>query len=1004
MLEGQQQHHVGEDPNSQTFLDLLVGGPEAARVTGNLDNAGGGNGGNGGKGQGNGKHHNGDIDYNQLFLDEVKKAIGMEPPPRTITITANEEEEGEADSALDLSGFDASSDENADGEEVHVVTPSSETRITPIRNVFEEEGDEHGHEATGLPKDHSSNATINRELQKQPQYTYESPRGKDQPSIDGSSSLLSGRYDDALEDLIKYKNTVDEDLQDESDVSTSFARFLAMDKAAMEGVTATIGGTTTQATKPNNHKSSLQSSLSSFTDRDQVDGILRNSQGMSKPSPEGESQANGGDDAESVISSIARYEDVENASRGVEAPPDTAELYRVIRTLYKHLRHKDDELEKERETRQARDRCLVKMAKEMVSAKDVIKKQSQRIDQLLEALQEEQEEKDELENRLENNLFVFNEEQEDFCKSLEEELEFYKSIATSTAAPDTHSIFRTSSSFGPGGGTTAAASSVHSRASDFGSALTGGGTEGGGSMTTYNSNILSPDYLNQLNDRDAVFAVCSRYGGDALQHVKDQYQDNERIVLSACKVNGLAIQFGSPRIRKMRKIVLVACQQSSGLALFYALGGLKSDKEFVLAICSDINGWALSACSPKLQADFDVVIAACRQNGLALQFASKKLKRNKQVVLAACLQNGEALQYAATSGISRTGNYNKVGGAALMSFVFRKSTLNNDKRFVMTICARNGKALAYASPKLQADKEVVKTAIKSYPDAIKYAKGNLNKDPECVRLAADQRDKLEEKHLHEASMYTKTDGEENSVEQEADGNESVAGGENAKSEPKRKIILSTECSTKATQFVVRFEKHAFIQNGKFDIHSPNTLFDTFATKNTCDYDDPIDFDEEESPCCRGTTASCRKEDIALRTGAPQDGSCWRYTFRYQLEQAKNSNGFMIQVIERQQGSDEQQEQLDEVQEFEADLAKEVGIKVFRIHTMVERPFDNKDIDSFVTRIREWYDKGCCDDDMSDCVVAPNDGYLSATDLWSNAAALDISMSKSDDEDSREHLC
>jgi hypothetical protein len=58
------------------------------------------------------------------------------------------------------------------------------------------------------------------------------------------------------------------------------------------------------------------------------------------------------------------------------------ELQLVVRTLYKHLQKVDAELEMERSRRQSREKSLISLAKELVSGKEMIAKQSQRIEEV----------------------------------------------------------------------------------------------------------------------------------------------------------------------------------------------------------------------------------------------------------------------------------------------------------------------------------------------------------------------------------------------------------------------------------------------------------------------------------------------------------------------------------------------------------------------------------------------------------------------------------------------
>ena len=105
------------------------------------------------------------------------------------------------------------------------------------------------------------------------------------------------------------------------------------------------------------------------------------------------------------------------------------------------------------------------------------------------------------------------------------------------------------------------------------------------------------------------------------------------------------------------------------------------------------------------------------------------------------------------------------------------------------------------------------------------------------------------------------------------------------------IVLSTKYSldemsnTTATQFTVLLKENKFFDD-LFSIYSPNAF-----NKSTCD----PRWTRLKWPC-RGTYEICMKPPT-LKFGKPSDESCWRYSFRYHLEQAKRTNGFMVQVVE-----------------------------------------------------------------------------------------------------------
>ena len=96
-----------------------------------------------------------------------------------------------------------------------------------------------------------------------------------------------------------------------------------------------------------------------------------------------------------------------------------------------------------------------------------------------------------------------------------------------------------------------------------------------------------------------------------------------------------------------------------------------------------------------------------------------------------------------------------------------------------------------------------------------------------------------------------------------------------------------------------------LQNGNFKVYAPNA-FD----KKTCD-PEWTNFDWP----CRGTKDTCmgwlnnnneddgggdldsRYMNVLTKDGHPTDDCCWRYSFRSQLQEAKETGGFMLQLVQ-----------------------------------------------------------------------------------------------------------
>ena len=478
-----------------------------------------------------------------------------------------------------------------------------------------------------------------------------------------------------------------------------------------------------------------------------------------------------------------------------------------------------------------------------------------------------------------------------------------------------------------------------------------------------------------------VLDVCSQ-DGLALELASKAFQSNVQIVSAACRQNGFALQFASPKLRANDEIVLIACHQNLD-AFRFVSNILLANKRFMLEICG-IDGLKLEFAAGALRGDKDVVLVACRQHGWALQFASTKFKEDKEVVVAACTTHWDAIRFA-----SRLCHKNMEIVLAACNGDWRALQYAH-KSVVLDICQQNGWMLQYASLDLRADKNVVIVAVTNNPASLKFARGGLHQDRDCLiaakiwdetydRLALDNKKPYPQPSgLHPlASMFSslwKKNKSRASLQSTEDATTAARHSRSVSpvfsvdtrrfrnnNSDKAKIVLSTrfslglKSSPHATQFTVSLKQHPYVQNSNFIVYSPNAY-----QKDSCD----PQWTRLEWPC-RGTQGTCRMKQSSLRTGTPQLGSCWRYSFRYQLEEAKRLGGFMIQVVDL----DEQcHHQRGKGQRIETEMAKEVGTKIFRSYepTKIGTLAVQKEVDRLVLRIQQWFEAGCAD--MSECIV------------------------------------
>mmetsp|Transcript_12387 Transcript_12387/g.23771 ORF Transcript_12387/g.23771 Transcript_12387/m.23771 type:complete len:449 (+) Transcript_12387:180-1526(+) len=388
------------------------------------------------------------------------------------------------------------------------------------------------------------------------------------------------------------------------------------------------------------------------------------------------------------------------------------------------------------------------------------------------------------------------------------------------------------------------------------------------------------------------------------------------------------------------------------------------------------DGNALYYASKTLREDFEIVIAAVQQNGHALKYAAERLKANTEIVVAATKssENGEALFHAASKEVlmaaAKECGYNSAEKwNAFLKFVeehvidaedmwkdmcepmkadkeIKKSLLVAvqqrgrlpkhadesfwaDKEIVLAAVkgSSRGQPFEWALDSLKEDKDFVMAVVKEKPEALKYAaKAGLSQDPDCLR---------------DAGIWT-PNGERLSRERPEKGIFSV------------KYSLAENCTDYATQVLMGAKAH--VRLGKFDIYWPSAF-----CKESCD----PHFTDLSWPC-RGTAATCKIADPAVRTGRPTGDSCWRYSFRFHQQLCKDTAGFMVQVEEcvYDQGDTLIRGwELGNGQQIETELAEEVRLKVFRMRQgtvhyngrVLPRPFDSLDADRVADAIDRWYE-------------------------------------------------
>ena len=202
--------------------------------------------------------------------------------------------------------------------------------------------------------------------------------------------------------------------------------------------------------------------------------------------------------------------------------------------------------------------------------------------------------------------------------------------------------------------------------------------------------------------------------------------------------NGMALSAVSPYL--ITKRVVMSAVRQNGMALQYAPGRSKDDKEVVMAAVRQ-NGFALQYASDRLKDDIDIVASSVQKDGYALKFASVRLQMDESIISFAVQQNGYALQFS--KKINRTsGRLNQYSSKPITLLAVQQNGLSlryiinkSDKEVVMTAITNNVDALAFASPELRNDKEVVLFAVEKNIHALQFASDGMKNDKEIITIA-----------------------------------------------------------------------------------------------------------------------------------------------------------------------------------------------------------------------------------------------------------------------------
>jgi hypothetical protein len=303
-----------------------------------------------------------------------------------------------------------------------------------------------------------------------------------------------------------------------------------------------------------------------------------------------------------------------------------------------------------------------------------------------------------------------------------------------------------------------------------------------------------------------------------------------------------------------------------------------------------------------------------------LQFAADTVRSDREVALAAVRQDGftRVQKYLSPElFLDREFMFAVVqiyGGA----LEFAGQNCKADAHVVLAAVCQDGMSLRFASDKLREDKHIVLMAINKNRSSFLYANGSINQDAECLAAAG------------------------------------VMSDDPVPCLRRERVVLSLrfrygDCRTPyGEQFSRAMLQDEFL--GMFPIYNPSS-----EQRQSCD------------PCtdnikhrCRGTTSSCGiPEAENFSNGQLGTSSCWRFAFRHSLEKCKATQGFMLQVQEK--------DGLSKGQRIEVLMAEQAGVKIFRTTTDSRSVFGSNLV-QLSQQVCSWYDTGCSDTHLQEVHV------------------------------------
>lgn len=275
---------------------------------------------------------------------------------------------------------------------------------------------------------------------------------------------------------------------------------------------------------------------------------------------------------------------------------------------------------------------------------------------------------------------------------------------------------------------------------------------------------------------------------------------------------------------------------------------------------------------------------------------------------------------------------------------FASPRLRAEKSIVMLAVSQEGRTLRHADSKLKDDVDVVRRAINQDATAIEYASAQLRDNYEILLLAGSRVPSFAAKF---ASKRLKCETDLFQILGLKDTPSSLDDKRKERAVMSVKYAFAPASRTYSSDIFLSSRQSPIMR--QFHIYNPNLVSKGFCgsqfllrhliTSNWWP--------------CTGDPTTCWKtaqED----DGKPRDESCWRYSFWWHLQQALDTHGFVIQVVEA--------DGLGYGQILEQEMAQRLGIKIFSIMETQGRSAASQ-VKELGNKVKAWYRSGCKNKDI-----------------------------------------